>query len=204
MTTDDLALYYTNLLIAQYLNKSRARATIDAIIRVLIADQIIQQVEDGFNLDTAIGVQLDAIGTYVGATRTIVGLDISKTYFTTPAYAASDKDTVPGFAFYADGSNIPQYFATYQDAQHPDYVLDDPDFRLLIEYLVGLNTLDLGLGSIDNFLFEFFGTYVTLVDNGDMTITYADDPADPSNLFAIVNFIGALPHPAGVEIIVSP
>ncbi len=203
MTTDELVAYYVALIIIQYANRPRAVATVDAFVRSLVADQVIQQVEDAYDLATATGVQLDALGTYVGASRTIVGIDLGKTFFTTPTYAASDKDTVPGFAFYADGSNVPQYFAFYADGQNVAYVLTDPDFRLLIQYLAKLNALDLGLGSIDQFLFEFFGTYVTLTDNGDMTITYADDPADPSNLFTIVNFIGAFPQPAGVEIIVS-
>lgn len=203
MTTDELVAYYVALIIIQYANKPRAAATVGLFARSIVADQVIQQVEDAYDLETAAGAQLDALGTYVGASRTIVGIDLGKTFFTMPTYTDPDAGTVPGFALYADGSNVPQYFAFYADGQNVAYVLTDPDFALLIAYLAKLDVLDLGLGSIDQFLFEFFGTYVTLADNGNMTITYADDPADPSNLFTIANFIGALPQPAGVEIIVS-
>lgn len=199
MTTDELIDYYTNLLIIQYVNKARARGTVDAIVRALVGDQIIQQVEDGFDVTTALGVQLDLIGSYRGAYRAIVGLDLGFVYFTMPAYA----DTVTGLHGYADYSDviIPfWYYASYEDSST---LLTDSDFRIYIQYLCGLQSLQLNLAAIDNFLFEFFGSYVTLVDNGDMTITYSDAVDDPSNLFKIVNYTGNLPQPAGVEVNVS-
>lgn len=199
MTTDDLIAYYVGLLIIQYINKPRAAATVTSIVNVLVGSQIIQQVEDGFDLDTAIGVQLDAIGTYRGASRNIVGLNLGLQYFTFPAYADSVV-SVLGFAEYTDTVDPFWYFATYADSST---LLTDPDFRLFIQYLCGLQSLDLTMMDIDNFLFEFFGSYVTLVDNENMTITYSDNVADPSKLFKIVNYTGNLPHPAGVAVNVS-
>jgi len=203
MTTDELTKYYVDLLILQYANKANARATVDAVVRSLIGDQIIQQVEDAFDLANAVGVQLDAIGTYRGASRIIVGISLDKTFFTMPDYGDGDASSVPGFAVYADGENVPQYWAVYADSQNPVYVLTDTDFRIFIQYLADLHSLDLGLGPIDVFLFKYFGNYVTLDDNGDMTITYTDDPTDPSVLFKVASFTNNLPHPAGVEIIVA-
>ncbi len=78
MTTEDLITYYKNLLILQYYRLSRARATIGAFVQELIASQIINQVQDGFDLETAIGKQLNILASYVGAQRNNFGLILLK------------------------------------------------------------------------------------------------------------------------------
>lgn len=73
MTTEELVTYYADLLILQYLGKPRAYATIKALVRPAIIDQLPLTVQDAFNLSTAEGVQLDVIGKYVGVIRTGYG-----------------------------------------------------------------------------------------------------------------------------------
>lgn len=74
-TTQSIIDYYKNLLILQYHGKAKARATIDQLVKMVVADQLPTQVQDAFGLDSAEGVQLDVIGTIVGASRT--GFDFS-------------------------------------------------------------------------------------------------------------------------------
>lgn len=69
MTTLELAEYYANLLILQYRFKTRARATIEGIVLPILMDQMPIAVQDAFNIDDAVGKQLDVIGKYVGVTR---------------------------------------------------------------------------------------------------------------------------------------
>jgi len=69
MTTDELKEYYANLLILQYIGKPKAYATIEALVELPIMDQIILDVVNGFELDTAVGDQLDILGQYIGVTR---------------------------------------------------------------------------------------------------------------------------------------
>lgn len=203
MTDAEFLDYYAKLLIMQYNNKPRAIATVKAYVAEAVASQIIQQVEDGFDLDTAIGAQLTTLGTYRNAPRVIYGLSLTKNFFAMPLYSDVDPSNDFGFALY-DVDPIPSwYFALYADVNELIYNLSDSDLRTLIKYLAQINSCGFGLGEIDTILFTYFGTYVTLDDNLDMTITYTDDPADPSNLFAIVESIGALPHPSGVEVIVT-
>ncbi len=57
--------------------------------------------------------------------------------------------------------------------------------------------------SIDLILQTFFATYCTLIDNEDMTITYVHQTSDPNLLFSIIDQLGLLPKPAGVEVIVT-
>lgn len=69
MTNEELATYYANLLILQYLGKPKAYATVVAQVTPVFIDQLPVAVQDAFNVETAVGVQLDVLGDYVGASR---------------------------------------------------------------------------------------------------------------------------------------
>lgn len=69
MTNDALQKYYANLLIAQYLSKPKAYATIKALAALGIINQLPQAVQYAFQIGSATGVQLDVIGKYVGVKR---------------------------------------------------------------------------------------------------------------------------------------
>lgn len=69
MSTQDLIIYYANLLILQYIGKPRAYATIQALVQPAIMDQLPIAVQNAFDIDTAVGVQLDVLGKYVGISR---------------------------------------------------------------------------------------------------------------------------------------
>lgn len=70
MATDqELIDYYANLLVLQYRQKPKAYATIQTLVTPVIMNQLPLQVQDAFALETAIGVQLDVFGKYVGVTR---------------------------------------------------------------------------------------------------------------------------------------
>lgn len=69
MTDEELAIYYANLLIMQYIQMPRAYATILAQVTPVFMNQLPIAVQNAFNVETAVGVQLDVIGKYVGASR---------------------------------------------------------------------------------------------------------------------------------------
>lgn len=67
---EELLEYYKNLLILQYNQQGgTARATIDIIVREVLGSLIAKQVEESFNVETAIGYSLDMIGKYLGIDR---------------------------------------------------------------------------------------------------------------------------------------
>lgn len=69
MTDFELIAYYVGLLILQYRQEPRARATIAAQVAPIIMNQLPLAAQDAFNVDTAIGAQLDVLGKYAGVTR---------------------------------------------------------------------------------------------------------------------------------------
>ena len=60
---------YKKLLIAQYADKPKANAQVALTSRLLLADGVYWDVQDAYNVLTAVGVQLDVLGKYVGITR---------------------------------------------------------------------------------------------------------------------------------------
>ena len=61
--------YYSNLLITQYRDKPKAKATVELLARLSVFDELPKKVERGFDPDTAVGPQLDIIGKFYGVDR---------------------------------------------------------------------------------------------------------------------------------------
>lgn len=75
MTTEEIILYYSNLLILQYRTQPKAIATMEALVTPIIMDQLPLAVQNAFEIGTAVGTQLDVLGKYTGVTRYGVGFD---------------------------------------------------------------------------------------------------------------------------------
>lgn len=201
MTPDELDAYYQNLLILQYKTLPKAAATVGALCAQVIAGLIYTQVQGAFDVETAAGAQLDTLGRYVGAYRAIVGFAPSVDYYELPYYA----DGAPGFFGFADYGDVadPSTFWKLYNTADSAFVLSDGLLRQMIQYLIELHASDQSVASTDAICLEFFGTYVTWVDNGDMTVTFTHSAStDPNIFFELVKFLGLLPRSAGVQVIV--
>jgi len=153
---DNLVDYYQNLLIMQYHDLPRAMDTIGDVSRETLSDMVWKAVRDCFDYQTAIGIQLDILGRYVGALR--------KT---------------------EDSSD-----------------LSDSDLRFLIKMKAIKNSTDNSMKSIDDYMWQFFGNTVNVVNNGDMSMTYQFSAFHAS----IMNFAeqtDSLPRPLSVAIIIE-
>lgn len=198
MTPEELTAYYEALLILQYVLKPNASGTIGALVAELVADMIENQVRDGFDLDTAVGKQLDYLGEYRGVDRTVFGLVLTKDYFQLPSTDVVDPSIFFGFARVADPGIPSWFFLRIADVTAMETIMNDGQFSLIIKYLARVQAAFLSLEEIDSILDEFFGQYVIMTDNEDMTITYTHDSADPGTLFDFVDQLNLLPKPAGV------
>lgn len=67
----DIKDYYANLLIIQYRNLPNARGTIESLVGESYADGLSLDVLNGFDLETAVGEQLDILGKYIGLNRQV-------------------------------------------------------------------------------------------------------------------------------------
>lgn len=69
MTDEELVQAYVDLLIIQYRNLPKARAHVGALVDMVIMNQLPFAVQDAYNIDTAVGEQLDILGKYAGVSR---------------------------------------------------------------------------------------------------------------------------------------
>jgi hypothetical protein len=194
----DIIDYYVNLLIIQYNNKPKARATIELLARELLANGIYTDVLNGYNVDTAVGVQLDVIGKYVGIDRFYYNYELTDDFF--------------GFADAYDIGGTSANIVGFDDAFSPDkeglYLdafdivsnklrLNDDAYRVLIKLRIIQNHSTHDTDSISSSLFQFFGDSIVMTDNYDMTITYfVGDSSNELIQAAIQKEV--LPRPAAV------
>jgi len=199
MTTAELIQYYVNLLIIQYHEKPKAKAHIEAIVTECVADQLIAQVRDGFDIETAVGAQLDIVGKYVGIPRIVNGFPFGRDYFEMPSYDDPSPTTYFGFGLY--GAEPAHYFAYYADAEN-QYIMNDYEMRYIIKLKIAQQNSNHSLESIDDIVDEFFqvsgSPILSVTDNLDMTINY-DFSGDIQIIHRLAVYLDCLPHPAGVQ-----
>lgn len=70
----DLIKYYVDLLIIQYRNKVKARGTVGAIVKEVLINELPSNVLEAYDIETAVGDQLDTIGKYHDCSREISGI----------------------------------------------------------------------------------------------------------------------------------
>lgn len=199
-----LVAYYQSLLIIQYNQQPNAKATIGLLATLALASNIIQQVENAFNItgdNIAVGAQLDIIGKYVGVDRFYSELSLTD-YFALVGY--SEAGALPsspprfGLSTYATFS-AGDYNGTllYGDIIAANNMLTDATFLTLIQFAIILNNSNFSYGTIANLLYEFFGTEIRAESLGNMTIEFFVSAALTPLIQAVIAK-GLLPTPIGV------
>jgi hypothetical protein len=126
--------YYVNLLIIQYNQLLKAQQTIALYVSELLANGIIFDVRDGYDLDSAIGTQLDILAKYIGVNRFYTELNLDG-YFSFILYDDGDEiySSEIGFCDYTDYGEKPGLWLTYDDIVSGTLALSDSDFRTLFK-----------------------------------------------------------------------
>ena len=201
MTIDieSTAEYYKNLLIVQYNNKEKAGATIELLSNVTLDNDIVSQVQDAFNIDTAVGVQLDVLGKYIGKDRFINGqVPIVGDFFSMTSYPTLGTDTGIGMTDYANYNTDPGGFLNYGDI-FTSAGLSDDNYRIILQLRIVQNNSDHSHKSIDDGLYSFFEDGIVMSARENMTMVYF-----VTNEFLQIALIAAdkkvLPRPMGVKL----
>lgn len=200
---DALITYYANLLILQYRTKTKAPETIKALIRTLMVFDLIREVENGYDVDTSIGDQLDILAKYVGADRIATGIDFSRVFFGMVDYSeATPYSGVIGFLPYTETNPPDAQFLKYNTDQESSFTLTDEELRILVKLKIAQNNSNHSNYEIYNILEDFFSGQVIFTDNKNMTISYIFD----SEIQRIINIAvsqKAIPKPAAVGLDVN-
>ena len=200
---DELIQYYINLLILQYRDRPKARATIETIIHALMIFDIMRAVENGYDVDTAIGVQLDLLAKYVGAARNVTATQFDRTFFGSIDYNQSLPVTgVSGSISYTLTELPDAQILGYETTNQSTQALTDQELRSFIRIKIGQNSSNHSPSSIDLIIREFFSGDAIFTDEMNMTISYIF--SESVRRFAeILVGQGTLPKPMAVGIIVT-
>lgn len=191
--------YYVDRLAFQYRGLPRARAHTAILVKQALGDGLIESVQDAFNLDTAIGAQLDVLGKYIGLSRRI-GDPIPRPFFGFKRAAGGALDNSNGFRSVVDNRNlnVVWYLAGFFGTSNTD--LSDDQYRAMLKMRVAINNSDMSLASIQQILASFFPGQVTVIDNLDMTLTYNIVPGLSVSVGVLRQ---VLPVPMGCSITVN-
>jgi hypothetical protein len=190
--------YYKDLLLFQYADKPKARATIGVLVETALCDLLPMEMGKAFDLETAIGDQLDILGKYIGFSRRIVG-EIPRTWFEVVDYVTYNPATVyPGFTDYSNlDTNSDTQFYRYIYLSNSFSDLTDDEYRYMLKLKLALNSSNNTLYEIQNILFDFFGYDIIAYDLKNMTISYS--VLASTSYFALLAISqGLLPKPMGV------
>lgn len=179
---------YLDLITSYHRGKPNFTATIRALVEPLAQLQAVSaHMPADFDLDDAIGVQLDKVGEWVGRSR-FVKIPIANVWF-------SFDDALRGFDQgvwqqpYDTGSGITR--------------LDDEAYRTLLRAKIAANQWNGQIGTAKSALDIIFpdgATQILLIDNQDMSMTFGISGVIPSLLMIALVSDGYLPlKPEGVR-----
>lgn len=191
--------YYKDLLLYQYINQLQARGVIGLLISQTLVDLLPISLEAAFDIETALGTQLDIIGEYIGFSRTI-NTQLARDYLTFDDLAISPSPDLFGLTDYLDPLiNANTAFYAYVNYTSSVSTLNDSEYRLLLKLKALLNISTNTLYDMNAILFEFFGTDLIVCDQLDMSLSYFVKP-EISRIIGIAKEQNLLPKPMGVLI----
>lgn len=182
---------YINLLILQYSRSQKAIDTVTANAnKYEELYNVINDFNDAFDIDTAVGAQLDIIGKIVGLSR-VVNNVIPKVYF--------------GFSGYSNtlGFGLAPFYRT-TDAKFSTTELNDYDYKFFLKAKIAKNVVTAKMInsnlSIQDAISFMFGIDSYITDNKDMTMTLYIDENYPMRLITYLIGLNLIPRPQGVDI----
>lgn len=202
--------YYANLLIIQYHDQPNAIATIELLANSALADGVAIDVQNAYNIDdeqgaTAIGLQLDVIGKYVGINRYFSTIDlINYSSLVTYSQVSALPDSPPqwGITTYADFADY-DYNGTllYNDIVTSQNALSDANFLILIRLAILRNNMNFSNQAIDSEMWNLFGGSIRPEQGAANMIMFYFLSGAQSTLVQAILAKNLLPKPMGVRLL---
>jgi len=191
-----LCAYYVSRLIVQFNGKPNATRLIALFAKKILCDDLATAVLNAYNLQTAVGPQLDVLGKYIGVGRDI-NPAVQPNLFSFVDYNGANPQGKNGWALYDGSSEADGAFLSYTSSGVPTTNLTDDQYAFVLQLKIGLNMQDGTLAQIQQFIATFLPGFVSVVDNQNMTLTYNVNVNVPISVPLIEEF---LPKPMGVGI----
>ncbi len=201
---ESLIKYYKDLLQAPYKHISENSEFIATLLSQIMIFDLLKQIEDGFNINTATGDQLTKLGALLGLDRKVKEI-VEESFFGAISYHSSLEEVnlsrvlIGSQSYYQPplpGStwNYSSYF------QYSQNLLTDTEFRTFIRMKIAVNTGNCSLKAIDDFFRTFFGGLISVREVRDMVLEYGVERGNLKNFFLYMLEKKVFPKPAGVSI----
>ena len=190
---------YTLLLIKQYWEKPKARAEIELKLRKYKeVSELLKSIPVQFDVDLAIGNQLDVLGRIVGVSRLAPG-QLPKIFF-----GFLENEEAEGFS---DMFNVVKEGAPFFNKYGAEYTtseLDDVQYRQLIKNKIANNNTSAFMASdehisIQEAIMGAFKGKAYVVDEQNMTLTLYISRSFPIEEVRMLILLNLLPKPQGVQ-----
>jgi len=194
---NDLSTPYTSLIKSEHNQKPMFMAMVGAVTGAIAAVTAgIQAIQPAFDLDTAIGNQLDIVGQWVGQSRTVENVLVLGFFGFADDPAALGfgelKNVSVGGIWYNLGENF-----------SGSTVLSDSDYLTILKARIVKNQGTGDANDIENALNYIFDVPCTLVDNGTLNVTINISEPITSTAEALLSGLDILPRPAGVAFTIN-
>lgn len=167
---EELKKYFSNLLILQYKNKPKAKATVEALVETSFSDTTGKifpiEAQNAYNLDTATGIFLDVIGKYLGKDRLL-------SFVIDNSFKFADYDSLDeplGYGEYTEDLETYPYLE-YRYSNYEYATIADENYRKILQMLAWLRNKTLSLANIDEVLYNIFNEDIYVVE-GDKELEY--------------------------------
>ena len=197
---NDILKYYTDLLIIQYQALPKTRSFLEAVLKRVLIFDVLFQIRDGFDIETAVGKQQDILGQYIGVSRTYeIAEDPDPTLFfgmidgSNVDHVANPQDFCKGFS--KPPNNPSDWFVT---SGLKVVTMDNELYRQILKLKIKLNSIDYTVESIEGILSSLFKDKVILYDTNSMELVYRITEVNEFITASISKRL--LPKPAGVGV----
>lgn len=184
MNDQQLIDYYKNLLIMLFRDIPEVDKHLVVFLKQVVMSDLIEQVKQSFNIETATGDQLTKLGTFIGVDRRVSSV-INQRFFGTRPYAVHIDDIelqegLSGSRSYSIPSQpglMWRYSSTFNYVRN---LLTDSEFRKFIQMKIAINKGNCSLKALDDFFRTFFGGLVSVNQKERLTLEYGVEPLGES------------------------
>jgi hypothetical protein len=189
-----MATNYLKLITSQHANQPKFMAWVGVLTGALgdISD-VIASIPAAYDIDNAVGAQLDVIGEWVGRPRVVE--DILDVAF----FGFQDDDAALPFGELVNVS-IGGRFYELNDSFSSSSTLQDPEYKTILKAKIVRNQWNGTIDGLEQALQYIFGVPCAVVDPGTLTLTiYIGRPITAIEKTLLTTF-DLLPRAAGVDI----
>lgn len=193
--------YYSNLLIIQYHDKPKAKATIELLAGLIYANMVLLQIQDGFNWKTALSAQLDIIGEWIGADKFYNGqLFDFRPWFSLIDWNTEGDNLQRGFSTFETFETLEGGFLDYENINPTQNILPKEVFRTLIGLKIIKNSINHTAKTIDEVIWNYFKGQVYTIWNLEQGWLEYYYPSDLNGLMQAAAQKEVLPCPTKMTI----